>query len=56
MEENSAIGVAVGTIFTIDQDYNQTLTFSLDDSAGGLFSLSPIVSCKKVTDVHVSTP
>ncbi|XP_065192577.1 cadherin-23-like [Sycon ciliatum] len=52
VEENSAVGTVVGTIVAVDPDYNQTLTFKLDDDATGLFSLSSSVSCQKVTDIH----
>ena len=54
MEENSVLGTVVGTIISIDPDYQQTLTFTLDDDASGLFSLGTNNSCGRLTDLTVS--
>ena len=52
VNENSNIGVVVGTLKATDKDAGQTLVFRLDDNAGGLFSVSaaPLVSCTKVRE------
>eukprot|EP00117_Sycon_ciliatum_P021146 scpid22649/ scgid18623/ Cadherin-related tumor suppressor; Protein fat len=51
VEENSVLGTIVGTIISIDPDYQQTLTFTLDDDASGLFSLGTNNSCGRLTDL-----
>ena len=45
VKENSIKGTVVGTLEAHDADATQTLTFKLDDTAGGRFS----VDAKKVT-------
>ena len=52
VNENSNVGVVVGTIQATDKDAGQTLVFSLDDNAGGLFSVSAasLVSCTTVRE------
>ena len=49
-------GTIIGTLFSVDPDYKQTLKYQLDDDANGLFSLDPAVTCKAVTDITVSQP
>ena len=52
VNENSNVGVVVGTIQATDKDAGQTLVFSLDDNAGGLFSVSAasLVTCTTVRE------
>ena len=46
IKENSVKGTVVGTLVAYDADSVQTLTFKLDDTAGGRFVLSTkTVSC-----------
>lgn len=45
VKENSPRGTQIGTLSAVDKDAVQNLTFSLDDSAGGKFSLGSNTSC-----------
>ena len=48
MKENSLDGTVFGTVVADDYDANESLSFFIDDSAGGLFRLGANTSCIKV--------
>lgn len=39
IEENRPLGTVIGSVLATDEDENETLTFQLDDNAGGRFGL-----------------
>ncbi len=45
VNENSAPGTIVGTLFAYDEDLVERLTFTLDDNAKGRFSLDATTPC-----------
>jgi hypothetical protein len=49
VRENSPQGTRICTITAVDKDAVQNLTFSLDDSAGGKFSLDTNTSCNHLS-------
>lgn len=52
IRENSATGTVIGKLQALDQDAVQTLTFKLDDDAGGKFTLgSSSASCQTITNI-----
>lgn len=51
IRENSATGTVIGKLQALDQDAVQTLTFKLDDDAGGKFTLGSPASCQTITNV-----
>lgn len=51
IRENSAIGTKIGTLETLDHDIVQSLTFKLDDDAGGKFKLGTSASCQTITNI-----
>ena len=53
VEELSPVGAVVGKIVAMDHDENETLTFRLDDTADGKFSLGASATCKTITDKPV---
>ncbi|XP_065839036.1 protocadherin alpha-C2-like [Oscarella lobularis] len=53
VEELSPVGAVVGKIVAMDHDENETLTFRLDDTANGKFSLGASATCKTITDKPV---
>lgn len=53
IEENSLDSTVIGMVEAWDADHNETLALSLDDTAGGLFALSPYTSCGKLTNTLV---
>ena len=56
VNENSAIGTTVGTLVSLDQDAGDNLRFTLDDDAGGRFSINSTVDCHNETsDPNVKT-
>ena len=54
VNENSKIGTQVGEIHVTDKDANESLVFSLDNDAGGLFSVSrpSLVTCFPVSELR----
>ena len=53
--ENSKPGYIVGTLAAYDQDYVLSISFFLDDSANGRFTLSNTTSCKNASLSHTKT-
>ena len=52
VEENSAVGIVIGTVVSYDSEPVDQLSFSLDDSADGTFSLmGNNISCKNTTEM-----
>lgn len=56
VNENSAIGTAVGTIEARDPDAGEKIVFTLTDSANGLFNISTVSqgSCSSVSGIQVN--
>lgn len=50
VNENSSNNTQVGTLVSLDHDAVQALVFSLDDDAGGKFSVGPKVTCHNRTN------
>ena len=48
MKENSFDDTVIGTVVADDYDANESLSFFIDDSAGGLFRLGATTSCSRV--------
>lgn len=51
IRENSATGTVIGKLQALDHDAVQTLTFKLDDDAGGKFTLGSSPSCQTITNI-----
>ena len=51
VEENSATGTIIGTVISYDSEPVEQLTFNLDDSADGSFTLESNVSCINTTEM-----
>ena len=51
IRENSASGTKIGTLEAFDYDAGQTLTFYLDDDAGGKFKLASRANCQSITNI-----
>ena len=51
VRENSRFGTVIGMLEALDHDANQTLTFKLDDDAGGKFTLGSTASCQTITNI-----
>ena len=51
IRENSAIGTKIGTLEALDHDAVQSLTFNLDDDAGGKFKLGSRASCQSISSI-----
>ena len=51
IRENSAIGTKIGTLEALDHDAVQSLTFRLDDDAGGKFKLGSSANCQTITNI-----
>ena len=51
VNENSDSNTTVGTLQALDHDAAQNLRFSLDDDAGGKFTVGSLVSCHNNTNV-----
>ena len=45
VDENSNLGTIIGTLYTYDKDYSQSLNISLDDDDNGSFKLDKNVAC-----------
>lgn len=51
IRENSATGTKIGTLVALDHDAVQTLTFRLDDDAGGKLKLGTSSRCQTITNI-----
>lgn len=51
VKENSKVGAVIGTVVSYDSDPVEHLVLSLDDNAGGAFSLERNVSCRNTTEM-----
>lgn len=51
VREHSASGTVIGKLQALDHDAVQTLTFKLDDDAGGKFTLGSPASCQTITNI-----
>ena len=52
IRENSIVGTKIGTLVALDHDKNQTISFRLDDDAGGKFKLGRNTTCQTI----INTP
>lgn len=51
VNENTKAGTTVGTLQALDHDEVQTLKYSLDDDAGGKFTVGSQVTCHNITNI-----
>ena len=51
VNENSKADTTVGTLQALDHDEVQSLTFTLDDDAGGKFTVGSQVTCYNITNI-----
>ncbi|XP_068740239.1 protocadherin Fat 4-like [Montipora capricornis] len=51
IRENSIVGTKIGTLVALDHDKNQTISFRLDDDAGGKFKLGRNTTCQTVINM-----
>lgn len=51
VRENSPLGTVIGMLEALDHDANQTLSFKLDDDAGGKFTLGSSANCQTITNI-----
>ena len=45
VDENSNVGTIIGTLYTYDKDYSQSLNITLDDGDNGSFKLDKNIAC-----------
>lgn len=51
VNENTKAGTAVGTLQALDHDEVQDLKYTLDDDAGGKFTVGSQVTCHNITNI-----
>ena len=51
IRENSPRGTVIGMLQALDHDAVQTLTFKLDDDAGGKFTMGTTANCQTITNI-----
>ena len=55
MDENSYVGRIIGTLYTYDKDYSQSLNITLDDDDNGSFKLDKNIACTQNNQSLIKT-